>query len=111
MGAWGENLVAGWYEQEGYRVIARNWRVREGEIDIVALCDTTLVICEVKTRSRVDFGTPAWAVNHDKQRRLRRLAARFVSENPVRGINIRFDVAEVVGTPDAHSVNVIRAAF
>ena len=111
VGAWGEEVVAERYAQDGFEVIARNWRVRDGEIDIVALRGDLLVVCEVKTRSRTDFGVPGFAVTAAKQRRIRRLAARFVNETALRGVRIRFDVAEVVGHPRSFSVNVIPSAF
>ena len=104
-------MVVEWYEARGYTVLARNWRVRAGEIDVVVHLASVIVVCEVKTRSRTDFGVPAFAVNRDKQRRLRRLAAQFLSEHPVRGAHVRFDVAEVVGSPEGFSVNVIESAF
>lgn len=104
-------MVAEQYADRGFEIVARNWRVRAGEIDIVAVCGTTLVFCEVKTRSRTDYGVPAWAVTRDKQQRIRRLAAQFMSEHRVRGVSARFDVAEVVGDAGAFTVNIIEAAF
>jgi len=110
-GAWGEQVVAERYADLGFEIVARNWRERAGEIDIVARRDATLVFCEVKTRSRIDFGIPAFAVTRDKQRRIRGLAAQFMSENRMRGVHARFDVAEVVGHVDAFTLNIIEAAF
>jgi putative endonuclease len=104
-------MVAEWYRREGYEIVEQNWRVRAGEVDLIARHDTVFVFCEVKTRRRSDFGVPAFAVNRDKQRRLRRLAARYLADHPVRGAHVRFDVAEVVGTTDAYTINVIKAAF
>lgn len=66
----------------------------------------TLVFVEVKARATDRFGSPALAVDHRKQRRLRILAARWLAEHPHRGA-VRFDVVAVTGT----SVEVIEAAF
>ena len=104
-------MVADRYRDLGFEIVARNWRVRAGEIDIIAVRDSTLVFCEVKTRSRTDFGVPSFAVTRDKQRRIRGLAAQFMSSHGVRGVHARFDVAEVVGDIDSFTINIIEAAF
>lgn len=117
LGARGEQLAADWYVARGYRLVARNWRCREGELDLVVARDGELVFCEVKTRSSDRFGTPAEAVTPAKQRRLRVLAARFLAAaegaegagagSARAGRGIRFDVAAVTGG----RVDVIEAAF
>jgi putative endonuclease len=107
LGARGEALAARWYEARGYTVVDRNWRCREGEIDLVLVQGRQLVFCEVKTRSSDAYGTPAEAVTRTKQLRLRRLGARWLDEHDVRPAGIRFDVACVVGT----TVDVIQSAF
>ena len=110
-GAWGEELVATWYLEHGYAIVARNWRCRQGEIDIIASSGSVLVICEVKTRANADFGSPASAVDVNKQQRLRRLAAHWLSENPNTRVSVRFDVAAVIGPKDKVTLEVIEAAF
>ena len=108
-GAQGEDAAAGWYRSRGYEVLARNWRCQEGELDLVLSRPGELVFCEVKTRASTRFGTPAEAVTPTKQRRLRRLATRYLAEAPApRGPRrLRFDVACVL----AGQVTVIEAAF
>ena len=115
LGARGEDLVAAWYTERGYAVLGRNWRCREGELDLVVARGRTVAFCEVKTRRGHGFGLPAEAVNREKQRRLRRLAGRWLGEGGDHrpGFDdIRFDVACVTfgagGTPD---LEVIEAAF
>ena len=110
-GAWGEDLVAEWYVKRGYDIVDRNWRCRQGEIDIIASRDSVLVICEVKTRATADFGSPALAVDANKLQRLRRLAAHWLSENPTTRASVRFDVAAVVGPKEDVSLEVIESAF
>ncbi len=78
MGASGETRVAAWYEDQGFQVVARNWRSRQGEIDLIARRGRILVFCEVKTRSSATFGEPFEAVTPVKQARLRRLAAEWL---------------------------------
>jgi putative endonuclease len=97
VGAAGEDAVATWYESRGYQVLARNWRCRQGELDLVLASGRTFVFCEVKSRSSDAFGAPAEAVTRAKQLRLRRLAARWLDEEaPRRPREIRFDVASVL---------------
>ena len=108
---WGEDLVAEWYRKHGYEIVERNWRCRQGEIDIIASRDSVLVICEVKTRATADFGSPASAVDSTKQQRLRRLAAHWLSEHPNSRVSVRFDVAAVIGPKETVSLEVIESAF
>jgi putative endonuclease len=93
--------VAQWYEAAGYEVLDRNWRCRDGELDLVVRRGTTLVFCEVKTRSGRTFGEPFEAVTRTKRSRIRRLAARWLRERNGRLISrphdLRFDVASVLG--------------
>ena len=58
-GRWGEEEAARWYRTRGYEVVARNWRCRAGELDLVARIDRTVVFCEVKARRSDAFGIPA----------------------------------------------------
>ncbi len=88
-------------------MLARNWRCRAGELDLVVRRGRTVVFCEVKTRSSDAFGTPAEAVTHAKREKVRHLAARWLDDCPFRPTGIRFDVASV--TP--HGVEIIEGAF
>jgi len=100
LGDAGEALVARWYEQRGFVVVDRNWRCREGELDLVcagpASGVATLVFCEVKTRRGDRFGAPFEAVTIAKQRRVRVLAVRWLREHAQHGAGLRFDVASVL---------------
>ena len=75
LGARGEALTADRYVAEGYEILDRNWRCRQGELDLVLHRDRVLVFCEVKTRTSVAFGAGVEAVTREKQLRIRRLAA------------------------------------
>jgi putative endonuclease len=111
LGAQGESLAARWYEARGYEIIDRNWRRREGEIDLIVRQRTTVVFCEVKTRSSDRLGSGAESVLPAKQRRIRRLAARWLSElTPASGrarVDVRFDVVSITGG----QIEVIEGAF
>lgn len=113
LGRWGEDLAAQHLEAAGYEVLARNWRCREGELDIVARLGGELVFVEVKARSGVGFGEPAEAVHRVKARRIHVLAAKWLAEcRPPGGHDLRFDVISVVRRPGvAPTVLHLRAAF
>jgi putative endonuclease len=110
LGALGEDRAAAWYVDHGYTVLDRNWRCRDGEIDLVCAKGGLVVICEVKARSGGSFGHPAEAVTPGKRRRLRGLAAGWLAEHGRDGRRaavVRFDVAAVRGS----AVEVIEDAF
>lgn len=90
-------MVADWYEAHGYEVIARNWTIRGGELDVVVRRGSLIVVCEVKARSSVAYGDPAESVTQEKQRRVRRTAFAFVRTLGGSGLRTRFDVARVLG--------------
>ena len=96
LGTQGEAMAAAWYMANGYQPVATNWRCRDGEIDLIVMRSRVVVFCEVKSRSSEAFGAPVEAVTRDKQRRIRRLAARWLQgETAVRPRAIRFDVGSV----------------
>jgi putative endonuclease len=108
----GEDAVARWYEAAGYEVLDRNWRCRDGELDLVVIRGDTLVFCEVKTRASTRFGAPFEAVTLTKQRRLRNLALRWLAEHGTHRSALRFDVASVTRTPSGElAIDVLEGAF
>ena len=92
LGREGEQAAADYLGRAGFRVLDRNWRCAEGEIDIVAVERHALVVCEVKTRSGTRYGPPLEAVTRAKRRRLRRLAACWLNAHGVRADQVRIDV-------------------
>jgi putative endonuclease len=92
LGRQGEQAAVSYLEGCGFRILDRNWRSADGEIDIVAVERHTFVVCEVKTRSGTRFGTPLDAVGRAKRRRLRRLAAQWLAAHGIRFDQIRIDV-------------------
>jgi putative endonuclease len=112
VGRFGEDVAARLLEAAGLRILDRNWRCADGEIDIVAADGDTLVICEVKTRSGLAFGDPAEAVVAAKAARLRRLALRWLAANELTWRELRFDVVTVLRRADGGPlVRHLRGAF
>lgn len=80
LGRYGEQVAARRLAADGLRILDRNWRCTEGELDIVALDGDTLAVCEVKTRSERGFQQPSEAIDGPKAERLQRLAERWLAE-------------------------------
>jgi putative endonuclease len=99
--------VARWYVRNGFVVIARNWTMRGGELDVVVRRGNQVVVCEVKARSGNAWGSPWEAMTPLKQQRVRRAGAAFMRQSGMRGVRVRFDVAAVTGT----TLEVMEDAF
>ena len=91
----GEDAACAYLERHGYNVVARNYRCRWGEIDVIAVKGGTLVFVEVKTRHSLKFGTPGMAVTCAKQQKIRTTALHYLQQYG--GYNsISFDVIEIL---------------
>lgn len=95
LGAAGETLVASYLESLGAKVIAKNWRIKEGEIDLIARHNGTLLFIEVKSRSNAKFGHPLEAIGREKAHRLQRLALAWIATHDLWGADYRIDCAAV----------------
>ena len=112
LGTHGERIAAAFLTDAGLRLLDRNWRCREGELDIVAREGDALVFCEVKTRRGLGYGHPVEAVTRPKQVRLRTLAHRWLAAHDEHAPELRFDVVGVLVRPSRPAlVTHLRAAF
>ena len=112
LGRLGEDLAAAELERVGMRIVARNWRCDAGELDIVAMDGSTLVICEVKTRSSTQFGEPIEALTPSKINRIYRLASIFRRHHRVGATEVRYDVVSVIARRGYRPVcEHVRGAF
>ncbi len=109
-GAWAEDLVARYLSSRGAEILARNWRCREGELDIVARHTGILLFVEVRSRRNESFGSPLSTITARKRRRLAAAAARFLAELP-EPEDCRFDAAGITGDPESYSLSYIEGAF
>jgi putative endonuclease len=96
LGAYGEGLAARHLTEQGMVLLDRNWRCELGEIDLVLRDGRALVVCEVKTRSSLAFGSPLEGVTEQKAARLRRLAARWLADHAVHPPEVRIDLVGVL---------------
>ena len=114
LGAHGERLAAKHLRRNGYKVLYRNFRARRGgEVDIVCRerKTTTLVFVEVKTRRTLAYGTPASAVNPDKQKLIARGAVAWLRMLDYPEVRFRFDIVEVLVNDSGETLNIVRDAF
>jgi putative endonuclease len=95
LGADGEQVAERYLRRQRYVILARNYRCRSGEVDLIALDRRTVVFIEVKTRTQSGFGSPLEAVDRRKQRQIRRAAQYYLAENRLQGRDGRFDVVGV----------------
>ncbi|HEX4976460.1 MAG TPA: YraN family protein [Nocardioides sp.] len=109
LGAFGEAYAARHLVERGMVLLDRNWRCELGEIDLVLRDGDTLVFCEVKTRSSALYGSPLETVTARKAARLRRLAARWLTEHQLRPRDVRLDLVGVL-VPRTGSPSVEHAA-
>ncbi len=115
-GNFGEDLAVQYLKKQKYKILARNFNTRSGEIDIIAIetkasrkmdedynklsdemkKEDILVFVEVKTRKDILYGNPYEAVDKDKQRRYYKTAFEFIAKNHLEDLQVRYDIIEVV---------------
>jgi putative endonuclease len=105
-GAFGEEVTARYLTVRGDEILDRNWRIREGEIDLVSLgSDGIFHFIEVKTRSSLAFGHPFEAINREKAHRMQRLALGWLATHGCLGCEYTIDVVAIVIASDGtHSL-------
>jgi putative endonuclease len=103
----GERIACLFLLRQGFDILARRYRNRSGELDIVAFEKDILVFVEVKTRGSREFGEPWEFVDWRKQQILRRTAEDFIADNDLSQYAYRFDIVSVIGK----KVELLRNAF
>lgn len=103
----GEKIASFYLQLKGYEIVHRNFLVKGGEIDIVALKDNVLVIVEVKTRRNSSYGDPKDAVGYNKRKNLIYAAKCYIKRYEKYGMAVRFDVVEIM----PFKINHIKDAF
>jgi putative endonuclease len=98
-GRWGEDLAGDYLTGLGYRVLARNYRVRGGEADLICSKGELVVVVEVKTRLGKGFGAPQEAVDRRKARRVLKAGRAYCRRMGISLARLRADVVSVEGSP------------
>ncbi len=111
LGKTGEDLACVELEKRGYAIVARRYRQRSGEIDIVARDGPTLVFVEVKTRESHEFGDAAEAVTPFKRRRITQLALDYMTRHRLADCPCRFDVVSIHFDAGAPTIELFQNAF
>ncbi|ATB39132.1 endonuclease [Cystobacter fuscus] len=107
----GEEAAVRFLETQGYRVRARNYACRHGELDVVAERGDTVCFVEVRMRSTAVWGDPSHTVSFAKQRRVVKAAMHYLMAHGVRDRELRFDVISVVGRGERATVEHLPGAF
>lgn len=111
IGKIGEDLVTKYLEQNGYKIIERNFECRQGEIDIIALDNNEIVFIEVKTRTNENYGKPKEAVDEIKKKHIYKSAEIYVYVNHLENKPIRIDVIEVYKKQEKFIIHHIKQAI
>ena len=109
-GTQGEEIALAHLLKNGYEILAKNWRFKHLEIDIVASINNTLVIVEVKLRANDFYGAPEEFVTRSKQRKLIKAADFYIKENNI-DWETRFDIVSIIQNPDTLKVEHLTGAF
>lgn len=95
IGERGEAVAVQFLQRAGYLIVARNYHTRDGEIDIIARDEESLVFVEVKSTRMNTFGEPQTWVDERKQRRIGRAAEKYLRDNAIEECDCRFDIVTV----------------
>lgn len=112
LGNLGEKKASVFLKEKGYKILETNFKIKLGEIDIVAKDKETIVFIEVKTRTSQRFGLPCEAVDRAKQNKLRQVALAYLDRTKPNFKNIRFDVVSVIFNKEGKTeISLICGAF
>ena len=108
IGKLGENLATKYLKQNKYVILDRNFRCKQGEIDIIAIDSKQIIFVEVKTRTNLSYGNPSEAVHKLKRLHMKKVAKYYLYINNITKIPIRFDVIEIYIKNQKYKINHIK---
>jgi len=113
LGHIGENIAVGYLRKHGYKIIRRNYKLRCGEIDIIAKEGEYICFIEVKTRTSAFFAEPYESVDYRKQKKLCRIAETWLSRHEPPDAPCRFDIISILFNRSIglKEINHIKDAF
>lgn len=112
LGKRGEKLALQFIKKKGYTILAQNYRLRCGEIDIIAQEGEVLVFLEVKTRKSHNFGSPFAAITQKKQKQISKVALEYLQQNSLFDKEARFDVVAVTWhQKESPEIELLQNAF
>ena len=110
-GSTGEIKAYRYLRRHGYKIVARNYRKRFGEVDLIGWDGDTLAFIEVKSRTHQAHGRPEEAVHPAKQRQICRVAREYRSRHQLHDINYRFDIVSIDGPVGKERLVLLKGAF
>ncbi|MEN8858075.1 MAG: YraN family protein [Flavobacteriaceae bacterium] len=110
LGKKGEQLAVNYLIDNGYKIVAKNWRFQKSEIDIIAQKENTLASIEVKTRSTNEFGNPQDFVNAKKIKLLVMAMNEYVIQNNL-DVDVRFDIIAITKKTEGLEIEHLEDAF
>lgn len=112
IGKAGEAFACGLLINNGYKILARNYKTKLGEVDIIAEDNDTICFVEVKARTTAKFGLPQEAISRAKQRQIAKAALIFLKQRNLLNRNARFDVVSITCSSfGEHKSDLIKNAF
>ncbi len=106
----GEEIAVEFLLKDGYNILHKNWRFGRLEMDIVAEKDSLVIFVEVKTRKNELFGLPEDSVDHLKEKKIAKLAAKYMEEFQIEK-EVRFDIISIILKTDYIKIKQIKDAF
>ena len=107
----GESDAVRYLKKRGYRILETNYRIKLGEIDIIARDGKTIVFVEVKARRSTRYGHPKWAITPKKKRNMSMVALYYLKSTRQIGEKARFDVVTISPENDAAGIEITKNAF
>lgn len=111
LGRKGEDIAATYLDKNGYQILYRNYRTRNGEIDIICRRAGTVIFVEVKTRTNTTFGFPEESITRNKQDHIRKVALEYLKAFNHPFNEVRFDVIGIMVEKGVPSINHLEGAF
>ena len=113
IGFYGENLACEYLKNLNYKILAKNYKNKLGEIDIISKYNDTIIFTEVKSRYTNSYGSPMESVTYYKQKQIIKVSSYYILTNKLHNHNIRYDVIEILFNTfnQNFTINHIKDAF
>lgn len=108
LGKQGEDMAVEYLQNNGYKILERNFFCKQGEIDVIALDKDYIVFIEIKTRSNTEFGLPSEAVTERKIKHILKTTKYYLYTRNLEDANIRIDAIEIYIRGKEHHINHIK---
>lgn len=108
LGQKGEQVALEYLENQGYKILERNFSCRQGEVDIIALDNDYIVFFEIKSRTSIEYGLPSEAVTNEKIKHILQVASYYLYKYHLENANTRVDVIEVYVKARHYKINHLK---